>query len=204
MPRPPKKENEHNPLRKLREALGVDGNPIPQYEIAALLGLSTETIKSIEVGRLRVTEKLLEKIYLDLGASWSKKTLVWIDAAGGEPFTLKHSERWCQAGFNRDVETDAMLLRLMVVLDSAPKEKFKKIVDTVEVKLQEILQEFGYQPGYQDVDWRDTQLAIIALGNRGYVRSRSINADGERELFDFSYRRKNLKRNLAATRNKNG
>jgi DNA-binding XRE family transcriptional regulator len=205
MARPTKEENKDNPLKKLRRALGDGDISMPQHRLAKFLGVPLETIKAIESGkrqRAGLSNAIVYHAYSNLGASWSEADQSWTPVGTRDPLDLAHVKRWRRATFVRDNETDAMLLRLMVVLDSAPEKKFKEIVDAVEVKLQELLQEFDYQPEYQDADWRDTQLAFIALGKGGYVRTRSTNMDEERELFDFRDRRKNSKRNYPATRNK--
>ena len=161
MPRPPKKGNEDNPLRRLRDALGTDQAPIPQHELAELLNLSPETVKSIEAGRRSLTEKLLEWIYVNLGAYWSERQRTWTSIGSREPFTREASDRWRQAGLDRDLESHSLMLRLMLLLEYAPEEKFKQIADTVEAKLQEVLLEFDYRPDNKDVDWFNTQLRIV-------------------------------------------
>jgi transcriptional regulator with XRE-family HTH domain len=192
MPRPPKKENEDNPLRKLRTALGRAGVPMPQHQLAELLGLSPETVKSIEAGRRRnlgLDDRLLDTIYVLFGANWSPKDRKWFSIGSDEPFTREHYQRWREASFDRDVETHALMLRLMLILDYAPERKFSQIANTVETKLQEVLKEFDYRPDNHDMDWLNTRVWIAPDSDNVYRRHRPIWSARKGLLFSFRYRR---------------
>lgn len=192
MARPPKEENKDNPLRKLREVLGGDDTPVPQQQLAEFLGVSPETIKAIEGGKRQrggLNEEILGRAYINLGAYWSETDQAWFSAGNGESFSREHGERWRKAGFDRDIETHALVLRLLLLLDYAPSRKFKRVADTVELKIREILKEFGYQPDNHDADWQNTKVQMIRNDQGRYVRRRPIWAARQGELFDFSYRK---------------
>jgi transcriptional regulator with XRE-family HTH domain len=178
MARPPRKGNEDNPLRKLREALGTDGLPLPQHKLAELLGVSPETVKSIEAGRRGITEKLDEWIAIHLGAWWFEKARYWVSIGTLEPLNPENSRGWRKATFDRELETHALMLRLMLVLEYAPEKRFREIADTVEMKLQEILQEFDYSPDAHDPpdrhdpDWISTELRLVPDDRGSYRRHR--------------------------------
>src|SRR5271165_6435207 len=110
MPRPPKKENEENPLKKLREALGKHGIPMPQHTLARRLDLSPETVKAIEAGRRRqgdLGDDLIQRIYVRLGAIWSAGDQKWSTAEPGVPLSIEYCDRRQAAEFDRDTETHA-------------------------------------------------------------------------------------------------
>jgi transcriptional regulator with XRE-family HTH domain len=206
MPRPPKKENEGNPLKKLRQALGKHGIPMPQHTLARRLDLSPETVKAIEAGRRRqgdLGDDLIQRIYVRLGAIWSAGDQKWSTAEPGVPLSLEYCDRRQAAEFDRDTETHAMCLRLLLLLYYTPNSDFKGVVDTVEAKMEEVMKQFHFRPDGKDRDWLNTRMHILPKprgelkGYRPedgdpndivYVRRRPVWPEGQKQLFDFTHR----------------
>jgi hypothetical protein len=206
MPRLPRKENEGNPLRKLREALGRHGIPMPQHVLARRLDLAPDTVKAIEAGRRRqgcLGNDLFQRIYIRLGAIWSAGERQWCRADSRNPISLEYCDLWKTAEIDRDRETHAMCLRLLLLLDYTPEKDFKGVVDTVEGKMEEVMKQFHFWPDGKDIDWLNTRLHLLPM-RRGeltayrseagdpndivYVRHRPTWPAGERKLFDFTHR----------------
>ncbi len=77
MPRPPKPSNARNPLRLLRIAL-ADKNQamMTQPKLGEILGISPETIKSLEVGRRHqgaLSHQIVTAAVVYCGAKWNPK-----------------------------------------------------------------------------------------------------------------------------------
>jgi hypothetical protein len=79
MARPPKPKNANNPLRQLRGLLKDpdEGGHINQTALAELCQIPLDTIKSIEVGRLKLNSTALEKIAAETGARWDNEQERW-------------------------------------------------------------------------------------------------------------------------------
>jgi DNA-binding XRE family transcriptional regulator len=150
MPRRPRKENEGNPLRQLRVALGFQGKLMPQHELGRILGISPETIKSLEAGRRRKGmppgEPIRTAVFTYLGALWwpgvGGQEFGWSFPFSGEPYTRAHYEQWKKAPFDRVIEIHALCVKLIALLQAAPDRDFRVVVDTLENAMAEILDRF--------------------------------------------------------------
>jgi transcriptional regulator with XRE-family HTH domain len=61
-----------SPIAELRHVIGLS-----QPKFARLLGVSFDTVASLEVGRARVTPFILEKVQFATGAVWDEKNQLW-------------------------------------------------------------------------------------------------------------------------------
>jgi hypothetical protein len=81
MARPPKKENERNPLRLLRGLLAKEGGgPITQNELSKIIDVPVNTIRPVEAGLRPLTDGILSKVYRGTGARWEKQKKRWVRA----------------------------------------------------------------------------------------------------------------------------
>jgi hypothetical protein len=59
------------------------------------------------------------------------------------------------------METHAMCLRLLLLLDYTPDRDFKGVVDTVEAKMEEVMKQFHFRPDGKDIDWLNTRMHLL-------------------------------------------
>jgi hypothetical protein len=198
MPRSPKKEHLDNPLRKLREALGTQGKPMPQWKLAAALKLPLETLKSIELGRFREgipSPQTMEFILSEFGAHWVEKRKEWDFILPGIPYTLANYERWKKASFDRETEIDTLCAGLISLLQRATDSQFASASDAVYRALHEIAKKSGVS--VMDPDFLRMDLAIVNIWPSekhtrtpadiiGFRRERDCHEPKPKEaLFDF-------------------
>lgn len=103
-------------LPKLREVLGVT-----QSEFAALVGISLDTIKSIESGRQRLSDKLAHRIVLVTGVH----ALSLLDNSG--VLLNSQEDRYTRQDYDFWRET------INPSSESVARQKFKEIKDWIEV-----------------------------------------------------------------------
>jgi transcriptional regulator with XRE-family HTH domain len=203
MPRPTRPENRENPLRKLREDLEMS-----QLELSKTLGVSKETIFSIENGRLNngiPTPRVLDLIRDHIGVNWSAEQGRW-EAYPGIPFTPKTYELRKRAEFNRIHEADALANGLISLLLKVSDEEFASLSDAIYRELYRLAHVYGisieYIPGipFVDEEFRRMDMAIVNIWRDGkntknpedvvgLRRERGfLSARDGRELLDFRYR----------------
>lgn len=206
MPRHPKPENANNPLRCLRVTLGTTGVPLPQHELASRLGISVETIKSLEGGRRRQgrpNREIIDSAFTHLGAQWSEEGQRWNFLYTGEPYTRADYERYINATFDRPVEIHALCLGLISLLQRVPVKDFPVMSDTISQSFLTIAQKYninmrgGYHGGLVlNPIWKNGKETDNLADIVGYERSRDTwmweKKDGKwrkrnkrSKLFDF-------------------
>lgn len=68
----PKEKKGDDRLRILRQALGVS-----QKQVAEMIGISLETVRSIEAGRRKLTNEVLGEVEVAIGAKWNPEAELW-------------------------------------------------------------------------------------------------------------------------------
>ena len=63
-----KKRVPHLGLKKLREIIGSNGEPMTQRQFAAMVGVSLPLIKAVETGQVPMTDKLARNVEIATGA----------------------------------------------------------------------------------------------------------------------------------------
>jgi DNA-binding XRE family transcriptional regulator len=203
MARHPRPENENHPLKKLRQALSPDGiDPITQQELARILELSPETIRSFEAGRRRpgeLSHVVKTKAFVNAGAMWSQKGEEWLSNFTGQPYSREHYLAWRKPLRNREQEIHALCLKLLVLLQSTGDRDFQAVCDHVESFLDDSCQAFAIKirdPDFKAAAWIgvpvDKSGAAVGDGHgiAGYRRAREGLFGDWREdkekLFDFT------------------
>jgi len=175
MPKAPKEQNLDSCLRKLRNCLGTPERPMAQTKLARALGVSVETIKSLESKRLRKgipSEAMLECILREFGATWVVEDQAWMFMRN-VPFTRKSYELWKSATFDRVTEIDALCGGLISLLGQVPDRRFPSASDAVYRALHEIAKEHavGWEPGigWGDLDFMRMDMAIFNVWRNGKI-----------------------------------
>jgi DNA-binding XRE family transcriptional regulator len=157
----PKPQNEKNKLRQLRE-LVASPKPMTQSELAEALRISVDSVKSMEVGRLQPSPKLLARIYRKYGVQWDDAREEWTAPTnawrrGPKPrskymrgtvkggtvkmwnprATLKHIQAYQEAlqltGEKRPPwDRDAVKWRIDELFDSVPGELWLDLLDQIQ------------------------------------------------------------------------
>jgi transcriptional regulator with XRE-family HTH domain len=178
MPRPSKPENRNNPLRKLREHLGTNGQPMSQLKLSKLLGVSKETVFSIENGRLNngnPTPRVLNLINERLGAVWSEEDKEW-QLFPGTPLTQQNYKLWSNTKFDRVTEIDALCGALIYLLQHVPDERFAAASDAVFRKLSELAKQYGVSTTARE--FLRSDLVAVALWRGGEQTKKSEDVVG--------------------------
>jgi hypothetical protein len=93
MPRNPKHENRHHPLKLLREKLSESHQPpVSQAKLAEFVNSTANTIKMTEAGQRKLGPALLEKIRVGVGACWDEGQKQWMfafDRSRDVPFSFE-------------------------------------------------------------------------------------------------------------------
>jgi transcriptional regulator with XRE-family HTH domain len=123
----PKRKDKDTSLKQLRKTLGI-----PQHELARILSMSHETIRSIEAGTFGLSKATREKVALYCGAAWDEECKRWIFPFTGEPYSREHYEAWKKPIFDREMEIHAICLQVLALLQSARKCDFKMVCDHLQ------------------------------------------------------------------------
>jgi transcriptional regulator with XRE-family HTH domain len=87
----PKPENARNALRLLREILSEKGieKPITQRELARAISIPVNTLKAVEAGARKLSDRMVCHIAMKIGAFW--KDGKWVRISGNQivPYTLE-------------------------------------------------------------------------------------------------------------------
>ena len=209
MPKLPRPENRDNSLRKLREHLGTNGQPMSQLKLSKALGISKETVFSIENGRLNngtPTPRVLELVLERFGAVWNAEKQRWESCHPGIPYTARNYELWKHAEYDRVAEADALANGLISLLLRVSGRQFNTLSDTIYRELCRLARVYGVSreivPNlwYVDQEFDRMGLALVNVWRNGentknpedvigFKRERGLDSSrGERELLDFRYR----------------
>jgi transcriptional regulator with XRE-family HTH domain len=145
MPRLPKEENRDSCLRMLRIRLGTPKQPMPQSKLARTLGVSIETIKSLESKRLHKgipSDAMMEQISREFGAVWSEEDKEW-QMLSKTPYTQQQFKLWQTTGFDKVTEIDALCGTLIYLLQHVLNRRFISASDAVLRKLSELADQYG-------------------------------------------------------------
>ena len=126
MPKPPKAENVNNPLKRLRTILDLS-----QPAFATVLGVSPNTIASMEVaGRRKLKQDIFRRIACFTGAILVDNQ--WSFFFTGAKYTKDSYAHWRLARFDRERETHAACLRLLILLQSCVDRDFLTLIERTE------------------------------------------------------------------------
>lgn len=148
MPRPPKPENLKNPLRKLRMALGAPNFPMPQHELGKILGISPETIKSLEAGRRRggkPNQQIANATFRYLGALWNEERAEWEFCFTGRSYERVDRRHWRSAQIDRNTEIHGLCLRMILLLQRVDEKDFGVVSDTIAQNLADLGNRYGIE-----------------------------------------------------------
>jgi hypothetical protein len=172
---------------------------MPQHELGKILGVSPETIKSVEGGRLRqggLSRAIRDAAFIQFGALWQDETAEWLFFLTAEPYTRAHYDWWKSAAFDRASEIHASCLRLITLLQATRDVDFRAVIDTLDSHLIDVQERYGIKIKDPDFDaaemdsllpvWKDG----VETGNFadivGYRRSRPLfERKRKPKLFDF-------------------
>ena len=122
-----------SPIFKLREQLGGD-RPLPQREMATLLGVSPDSLKSIEMGRIKsLTPALLLRIEQRTHSEWDAAEQVWffLHSRPRQPTNMSLLQQY--TGFLTDAapipETDPEIIKMRVdgLFQVVPRDRWMKL-----------------------------------------------------------------------------
>ena len=145
MPKSPKEQNLNSCIRKLRICLGTFEQPMAQAKLAQALGVSTETIKSLESRRLRKgvpSEVMMERISAEFGAVWVEEDKNW-QMLPKTPYTQRQYKLWRTAKFDRVTEIDALCGGLIYLLQRVSDRQFPAASEAVFRRLSELVNQYG-------------------------------------------------------------
>lgn len=125
-----------------------------QSKLGAMLGISAETLKSIEGSRRRqgaLSKQVKDAAWIYLGAKWNPKRSRWEASrfdheAGVEkiaPYTRVHYEQRKNAAFDPEAEIAALQAKLRALLESVPDRHFPILSDTVNIALDDFRDRFN-------------------------------------------------------------
>ena len=129
--RPPKDPN--NPLRLLRVALQSAENPLSPRVLAKRIGIgiSPSTIRSLECGRVSLSQKHLNMISSSLGAAWAGQRKEWWSILTGRQYCADDYKKWKEVDFDRKSEIAALCKGLESFLLAVDDGKFTRVSDEV-------------------------------------------------------------------------
>ncbi len=153
-----------NPLRKLREILGEEGQPMHQQEFADRIGVSVATVRSIEAGRRKMTEdNCLNQIFVTLKATWNERDQNWHVLGGKWLYEKRHSTALTQEMDPEDPYCDDLALhrlveRLFDVFGAATREQRQALLIYLTKHLADICAGSGLEPDLSktDLHWYST------------------------------------------------
>lgn len=158
MPKDPKPENANSPMRKLRRRLSPDpGNPISQARFADMLGISPDTVFSLENGRKHKgmpTEQMAKTILERFGAWWDGELGDWRFASLENEYTRANYELWRSAEFDRQAEISALAKGLAAFLNKVPDSRFAAASDAAYESLHTLARQ------YMKLEGTDLLLAL--------------------------------------------
>lgn len=159
MARPSKRKIEDNPLRQLRSLKGTKEKPIPQHELARIVGMSVNTLRSIEAGSRPLGKSTLQKIEWRLGLTWDQESRQWIcrrmtwrpgnkSKVETSVATGAHIEAYRaimeQVGtLGQDRDRDAVKMRIDALFDQIPKASWMRLLGRIQSFLDQLPKEFS-------------------------------------------------------------
>jgi hypothetical protein len=126
MPATPR-ERLKNPLRQLRVILGEFGSPVSQEDFAVKTGVSVNTLRSTENGRLPLSQEMLRRVKARYFAHWNPHKNEWHFLGTQEPFTKELSEKLEPTGDPNDDELMKSKLRQRLddILEATPSQALR-------------------------------------------------------------------------------
>lgn len=206
--RPNRREN---PLRKLREILGEEGQPLHQREFADRIGVSVSTVRSVEAGRRKMTQdNCLNQILVTLKATWNECAQSWHVLGSKWLYEKRHAEALGQEMDPEDPYCDDLALhrlieRLFDVFGAATREQRQALLIYLSKHLADICAGSGLEPdlGKTEPHWYSTTGPFVwgkALSKGMVFWPRYLEASGRERpdpgphtdaggIFDFRSRR---------------
>jgi transcriptional regulator with XRE-family HTH domain len=195
MPKSPRPENRNHPLRKLREILGTNNQPMSQPLLGKKLGVSAETIRAIENGHRSggvPSQKLLDRISRRLGAFWFAPKKTWVcSLPGGLPYTHDTYRLWKKMNIDRIEEADALANGVISLLLGVSDEQFIILSDQLFRLFHELAHEFKILPDeeFEGMNMQICNLPQTSKEELQFKRQRARwDPTGKRPLLDFHYR----------------
>ncbi len=121
-----------------------------QEELARLCRVPANTIKSIEVGRLKLTPAVLKNIRESTGARWDDKKVRWMRFHDDNAFTFEdyieyRDKLLCPTTLEQATQSGLMVLihcRIEWLFDNVPRESWNSLRSAIDSFLEECKQEF--------------------------------------------------------------
>jgi transcriptional regulator with XRE-family HTH domain len=151
MGRIPANSHTNQPITILRQQLGIT-----QKELAAVIGVSTETLSSIETGRIKtLSDALLKKIAYATGGSWNSDAQEWVI---GTAMLAKHIRtprlsrgyydsyralfETAPAEEQATVELEMIKSRVDILFKRIPRQQWTALLTRTNDALEELWQSF--------------------------------------------------------------
>jgi hypothetical protein len=191
MARPPKAENANNPLRQLRGLLRdpAEGSHISQTALAELCRIPLDTIRSIEVDRLKLSSTVLEKIATETGAHWDHEEARWT-RFGKTEFSFSDFSNYRRLGLKRsllDKAIDKSRVHLIHnkiewLFENVPDESWERLHSRVNYFLEECKRDLQltandalfYRPAWLDSAKDSTAKQLVSPGQQKRRRAPTV------------------------------
>ena len=194
MARPPKPEHANNPLRQLRGLLKdpAEGGHINQTALAELCQIPRDTIKSIEVGRLKLNSTALEKIAAETGARWDHEQERWtrFDKTEFSFSSFSDYRRWrCKRPIIDKALVDLIHSRIEWLFENVPDESGERLRSRLNFFLEECKRDLQltandalfYRPAWLDSAEDSAAKQLVNPGQRKRRRAPRGNVAGNKK-----------------------